>query len=423
MTQLAKKNTLPKDFCVDLLCEFNQELENIASWWLERTVDKTNGGFYGEVDYSGMPIADANKGLVLNARILWFFSELALTKPEPAYVDAANRAYEYLQSHFYDEVNGGYWWELSSAGTVINTRKQVYGQAFIVYAYSSYYLLSKNERVLEYSMAVFKLIQAHAIDHDKKGFLEAFTEDWSPIQDFRLSEKDLNFPKTMNTHLHVLEAYSSLHRVANSEQTADALRYSLDVMIEHVFDWDTKHLKMFLDEHWNDHSPYYSYGHDIEASWLLWEAAEVLGDSDVKAQLHQVCIELAHCCLNEAITETGALVDERHIESGKVSVGFPWWVQAEALVGFMNAYELSERIEFINTIPALWNVVKSTILDKEAGEWRWFAVSDSLSLEARRIYKAGAWKAPYHNGRAMLEMSRRLERLLSDDDSAVKKSA
>lgn len=398
-----------KDLLLELSKEFADELHNIGDWWLDHSICQSSGGFYGEIDHYGNPRPDANKGLVLNARILWFFSELAMSNPDPRYTAAADRAYDYLQSKFYDPVFGGYWWELDSQGEVVQRRKQVYGQAFVIYAYSSYYLLNKKQAVLDHSLATFKLLQTHSIDPKFGGFWEAFAEDWSPIQDFRLSEKDLNFPKTMNTHLHVLEAYTNLHRVVGSPETARALRYSLDIFVDKIFDHEVRHLKMFLDAQWQNYSPAYSYGHDIEASWLLWEAAEVLGDTDLKLRTREISLDLACCCLSEAVTSSGALLDEKEIKSGDVAVDFPWWVQAEALVGFVNAFELSKKDEYLKTVLRSWSVIKSTILDKEYGEWCWFARSAEEANNTPLTYKAGAWKAPYHNGRAMLEMTRRLK--------------
>lgn len=405
----AEKKISSKGLLLELSEEFAEELDSIGDWWLHHSICEPTGGFYGEIDHYGNPRPDANKGLVLNARILWFFSELAMSSPDPRYTAVADRAYNYLQSKFYDPIFGGYWWELDSQGNVTQRRKQVYGQAFIIYAYSSYYLLNKKQQVLDQSLATFKLLQTHSIDPKHGGFWEAFAEDWSPIQDFRLSEKDLNFPKTMNTHLHIVEAYTNLHRVVGSPETDKALRYSLDIFVDKIFDHEQSHLKMFLNAQWDDYSPAYSYGHDIEASWLLWEAAQVLGDPDLKLSVREVSLDLARCCLSEAVTSSGALLDEKEIESGKVAIDFPWWVQAEALVGFVNAYELSKQDEYLKTVAGMWSAIKSTILDKEYGEWCWFARIAEAATDTPLTYKAGAWKAPYHNGRAMLEMKRRLK--------------
>ena len=394
----------------DLLNDAERELFSIANWWLANGVDMNNGGYVGEVDCNNLPQLEANKGLVLNARILWFFSELALAYPEQRFIDAAKRSYDYIETYFRDPEHGGYWWELEPSGVVVKRRKQVYGQSFVIYAFSSYYSLTQEAAALESSMQLLELLSRHAIDQDYGGFYEAFSEDWSPIEDVRLSEKEQNYPKTMNTHLHVLEAYTALHKVAASKESKSALIYALEIFQRHIVNDSATHLHMFLDEQWNDHSSDYSYGHDIESSWLMWEAVEALADETESANYEPVVIRLAKTVLNEALLPSGAIVDEKHIETGCEATVYPWWVQAEALVGFVNAYELTGDKDYIRATQQVWEFIQANLIDHEGGEWFWFARSPD-NQELSNVYKAGAWKGPYHNGRAMLELISRLRKM------------
>ena len=385
---------------------FTGQLHAIARWWLDYVQDQGLGGFYGEVGDDNVARADAEKGIVLNTRILWFFSEAAVFTGSDEYRAAADRAYQYLCEYFFDREQGGFYWSLSPAGEIEQSKKQVYAQAFAIYALAAYYELTANADALTLAMDTFALIEANCIDRDAEGYYEAYTREWGKIEDVRLSEKDLNYPKTMNTHLHVLEAYTKLHQVNPDKSVAAALGYGIDLFDKYMIDYDNYHLKMFLDDNWQDHSPGLTYGHDIECSWLLYKALVSLGDQERLARLTPVIIELAKTCQREAIRERGDVIDAYDRASDRYHSARIWWVQAEALVGFLTAYKLSGDESFLSTAKSLWSFIDTYQIDHDRGEWRWHSTLDAP--DGSRDYKAGFWKGPYHNGRAMIEAAKLL---------------
>lgn len=397
----------------DLKKEFRKELLSIADWWATCAIDTTHGGFHGEVDVHNNAVINANKGIILNARILWFFSEAALhTAGEPhnrLYCDCATRAYDYIIQHFFDKEHGGVYWEVDVFGKPINTRKQVYAQAFIIYALSSYFRLTQNQDALSHALSCFKLIETKAIDHEYEGYLEAFAHDWTAIDDWRLSTLDLNHPKSQNTHLHVLEAYTVLHDIHPTQETKSALRYSIQMFDRYMINHDNHHLRMFMDMQWNDHSPGYTYGHDIEAAWLIAQALESLGDTQYTASLKPTLLRVAEVTLNEAIADNGQLLNAYSFESKLVDSSSHWWVQAEALVGFLFAYAETQDSRYFNAAQGIWQFIKQHQIDQVNGEWFWLA--DNGKTDNKDHYKVGFWKCPYHNGRAMMEATKYLERV------------
>jgi mannobiose 2-epimerase len=379
-----------------------QELTRIAKWWREHSIDVEHGGFFGEIDYAAQAVPHASKGIVFHSRILWFFSEIARRENNPEYQSLATRAFQYLIKYFDDPEHGGAYWELAFDGSVIQAKKQTYAQCFCIYALCNYFRLTGDKTALEKALTYFKLVEEHARDWECGGYIEACSETWSDIQDYRLSEKDLNLPKSMNTHLHVLEAYSALYKVHKSAETEEALRHVLEVFEYHIYCRKSAHLKLFFDMQWRNESLTYSFGHDIEASWLLWEATKILGDNVIEAKLKPIVIGLAQVCLDEAIGSEGQVCDEFIFDSQKRIETSYWWVQAEALVGFMNAFTITDTQEFKDVCQPIWSFIQRYHIDAVHGEWHWLASTENST--ENRIYKAGFWKAPYHNGRAMMEI-------------------
>lgn len=387
--------------------EFRAELSAIADWWASHTIDQQQGGFYGEVGADNLPVPSASKGIILNARILWFFSETAQQINNPVYRDCAERAYHYLCANFFDDVHGGVYWELDAAGAPINTKKQVYAQAFTIYALCAYYQLTGDAQALARALECFQLVEQHAIDHTHHGYLEAFTRDWGVIEDLRLSDKDLNYPKSQNTHLHILEAYTTLYQAQPSAEIRAALQYNIEMFDRYMIDRNTHHLRMFMDLQWKDFSPGYTYGHDIEASWLIAKALESLGDEAYTRALTPTLIRIAEVTLQEGIGELGQVVDSYDFASATVNNDTVWWVQAEALVGFLYAYSVSGEQKYFAAAEAVWAFIKKYQIDNESGEWLWLSRLHAPS--ATPYYKVGFWKCPYHNGRAMMEAIRYLQ--------------
>ncbi|MEQ8749647.1 MAG: AGE family epimerase/isomerase [Amphiplicatus sp.] len=387
------------------IAEFEGELFRIERWWLTHALDAERGGVHGEIADDNAVRSDADKGLILHARALWFFSESARTTLSVEARTAAAGLYEFIVERFTDTEFGGLVWSLTANGAWKEDRKQVYAQAFAVYAFAAYARAADSAEALERAIDLAALIDAQAWDAERGGYVEAFARDWSPIDDVRLSDRDLNAPKTMNTHLHVLEAATGLHVAAGLEDTARFLARNIDIFIERFIAPRGGHLSLFYSMDWRDLCADESYGHDIEASWLLWEAAEALGDEKRLAAAKRRARALAESTFDKAVGADGAIAYERHADARGLVVESHWWPQAEAIVGFYNAFELSGEERFAAAAANVWSFVKANHIDRRYGEWTWLSAQDAPK---RGPYKAGFWKGPYHNGRAMMEMIKRL---------------
>lgn len=389
--------------------ECDQELVAIADWWVANSQDLLNGGFWGEVGEDNVPVPEATKGIVLNTRILWFFSEVARVVPNPLYRQLADRSYQYLTEYFFDKEHGGVFWELDAKGRPLNTKKQVYAQAFAIYALVAYYQLTENSAALQQALSCFELLERNTIDREREGYFEAFTREWGKIEDVRLSDKDLNYPKSMNTHLHVLEAYTSLNKVHPVPAVSAALRYNIHCFDKYIINRENYHMRMFLDVDWKDFSPGFTYGHDIETAWLLVKALDSLADKAVTERLLPDVIRIAEVCLEEAIGEHGQVIDAYDFATAQQLPEIIWWVQAEAMVGFLKTAQLSGDQRFTEAALKVWEFIKKYQIDQEQGEWLWASRLDDLHGE--RHYKMGFWKGPYHNGRAMMEVKAILQKM------------
>ena len=389
--------------------ECYQELIDIAEWWQAQVVNSEKGTFCGEVDDNNNRRPDANRGSVLTARLLWFFSEAARVTGEASYTETASFVYDFIEEFFLDKVNGGIYWEIDNNGQVVNSKKQVYTQAFYIYGLCAFYRLTGKKKALDKALEIFRLIETHAHDDKNKGYVEALSKDWGPQDDLRLSSKEPNLPKTMNTHLHVLEAYTVLNLVVASDEIKASLRRALRYFMDYFYDDETSHLKQFYDENWIDKSTGYSYGHDIEGSWLMLEAADSLNDQELLQQVKSIVPKIASVCIQEGSGEYGELLDGYDFAEAKIVREHLWWVQAEALVGYLNAFELSGNKAFFEAFLNTWEFIKKYQRNNEEGEWHWFAKVDLKKQQQN--YKAGFWKAPYHNGRAMMEVCRRLKNM------------
>lgn len=386
--------------------EFENELSETISYWAKYAVDNENGGFYGQIENDNTVVAQADKGVVLNARILWFFSAAYNYSHLPEDLDLARRSYEYLHNHFIDHEFGGVYWSLDFKGRPLDTKKQIYALSFTIYGLSEFYKASKNEEALDLAKTLYVDIEKHSFDPLKQGYFEAFSRDWNELADLRLSDKDANEKKTMNTHLHVLEAYSNLYSIWPDKTLGKQIHNLLSVFMDRIIDKCTHHLKLFFDENWHCKSEAISFGHDIEASWLLLEAAEVLGDKALIRQLEDIAVKMADAAIR-GLDVNGGLNYELELDHWNKEKH--WWVQAEAMVGFLNAFQLTSDQTYYQHFSSCWKFTKAHIIDTVKGEWFW-GVNDNLALMPKQ-YKAGVWKCPYHNGRACLEMIRRIKRI------------
>lgn len=387
--------------------EFYDELTaNILPFWINRMKDHLHGGYYGRISGDNQLVPDAPKGGILNARILWTFSSSAFRLKSDEYLVEAKRIEEYISSHFFDQEYGGTYWMLDMNGAPIDTKKQIYSQAFFIYALSEYYRATNDEEALEKAKELFHLIEQYSFDKVNNGYLEAFSREWVLLDDLRLSEKDANEKKTMNTHLHILEAYTNLYRVWKDANLAAQLKNLIHVFLDKIVDQESFHLNLFFDERWNSKSTLHSYGHDIEASWLLVEAAQVLGDETLIRSVHTVSLCIANAA-TEGLNRYGALINEKNYVTGCRDENNDWWAQAEAVIGFFNAWQLSSTDEWLNKACCSWYFIKDQLIDRVHGEWYWSALPNGeKDLEND---KAGFWKCPYHSGRMCLELMERIK--------------
>ncbi|WP_375418265.1 AGE family epimerase/isomerase [uncultured Hymenobacter sp.] len=391
--------------------EFQRELNHILTYWRTHVPDKKYGGFLGKVDNDNHADEHAPKGAVLNARILWTFSAAYNHEARPEYLAQARVAFEYLTRHFIDPNYGGVFWSVDYQGQPLDTKKQIYALAFAIYGLAEFYRATGEESALTTAQALFRAIEAHSFDATHGGYLEALAQDWTPLADLRLSAKDANEKKTMNTHLHILEAYANLYRVWPDASLKKQLQGLLTVFADHIIDPQTQHLILFFDENWTAKSTDISFGHDIEAAWLLLEAAEVLSDEHLIAQFRARAVQMAQAAA-EGLDDAGGLNYEYEPARNHWNRERHWWVQAEAMVGFLNAFEISGEQFFYDAFLSVWEFTQRHIIDHKRGEWYWGVQADNAQLMAGED-KAGFWKCPYHNGRACLEVMRRLSATLS----------
>jgi len=392
------------------LLQLKQELKeelthNILPFWMEKMVDETQGGYYGQMTGKNQLVPDAPKGGILNARILWSFSSAALYFKNTLYVEYAKRAKEYLFKYFFDAENGGTYWMLHADGTPADTKKQIYSQAFFIYALVEYYRVTDDKECLDKAIELFNLIEKHSFDGELNGYFEAYSRDWVLLEDLRLSEKDANEKKTMNTHLHILEAYTNLYRVWKDDRLKKQLKNLIGIFLDKIINPETHHLDLFFDENWVCKSTLYSYGHDIESVWLLDEAAVVLGEAALLKRVRARVIKVADAAA-EGLQANGSIINEKNYITGHTDANCDWWPQAEAMVGFFNVYELSKEEEYAEKTLAIWEFIKQFIVDKNAGEWHW-SVSATGEINEHDD-KAGFWKCPYHNSRMCLELISRI---------------
>jgi len=385
----------------NLKSELHKELvENILPYWIEKAVDNENGGFYGRIDGDEQVHPTAGKGIVLNARILWTFSAAYRLEKNPEYLKIAERAFDYIREYFIDKKQGGVFWELNYKGEPLNRRKQLYAQGFAIYGFSEFYRATGRTEALEAAKDIFYLIEKYAYDTKYGGYIEALDEKWQVIDDMRLSPRDENVPKSMNTHLHIIEPYTNLLRVWKAPALIKAQENLIHIFCNQIVDSQTKHLRLFFDWEWNPKDDSVSYGHDIEASWLLYEAAEVSENPELIEKVKKLSIEIidASC---EGLQPDGSMIYEQ-THGGHVNTDRDWWVQAETVVGSYHAWTLSGNKKYLAVAEKCWEYVKHHIIDKTNGEWFWGAHADGTPN--RKDDKAGFWKCPYHNSRMCMEI-------------------
>ena len=369
-------------------------VNNILRFWSERMVDTEHGGFYGRIDGHDILHPESEKGAVLNARILWTFAGATRILHRMPYRILAARAKDYLVNRFIDPQYGGVYWSLNADGSPLDTKKQTYAIAFAIYGLAEYYRATLDQEAIDAAIRLFEDIEAHAFDAVNVGYIEALTRDWQPIADMRLSESDENGSRTMNTHLHVLEAYTNLYRVYKDPRVAKQLRVLIDIFVNRLYNPANGHLDLFFDDQWQGRRDKTSPGHDIEAAWLLREALEVLGDQELLQQTLPVCRSLVQAAEEGILKET------------------QWWCYAEAVVGYIDQWQVLAQKDPVEAsinyelAEAAYDFIQTHLLDNEHGEWFWSVLPDGTP--DRDNDKAGFWKCPYHNSRMCYELIERL---------------
>ena len=362
-------------------------------------------GFYGRIDGHEHLHADAEKGAILNARILWAFSAAYRVLGDKTYLEAASRAKHYIIDYFIDPEYGGVYWSLDCNGKPLDTKKQFYAIGFAIYGMSEYARATGDAEALKVAIDLYRCIEEHALDHEYNGYIEAMTRDWQPIADMRLSELDANYPKSQNTHLHIIEPYTNLYRVWKSDELKASLHNLIDIFTDRILNPETHHLDLFFDMDWKRGAgALESYGHDIECSWLIHEAALVLGDAEVLKKVEPI-VEMVAKASEKGLNADGSMVHEANLDTGYVDSDLHWWVQAEAVVGFFNIYQYFGDESALQKAQHCWTYIKENLIDNENGEWHWSRRKDgTLNLDDD---KAGFWKCPYHNSRMCLEIIER----------------
>ena len=380
--------------------------DGIMAFWIEHGLDSRHGGFYGGLDRKGNPIPSLPKGLVQNARFLWSFSAAYRLDPQPAYHDMADRSFSFLQEHFYDPARLGWYYLVSAEGLPLNKEKHLYGQSFAIYGLSEYSLAFGSEEALGLALETFGVVDKFGHDSQWRGYRESFSEEWNPIPqhpDYGVSGDR----KTMNTHIHLLESFTNLYRASKDATVKNRLEELIDLCANTITDTKRGCAFQFFEHDWTPLPSPVSYGHDIELSWLLTEAGDLCGISDM-GSIHERSLSLARGVARNGLDrENGGVFyegDERGRATGKQKV---WWVQAEALVGFLNAYALSGDESFIDAFVNVEEWVFARQFDREYGEWH-----QEITPEGKCSGEKGSlWKTPYHTARTCIELARRLNRL------------
>ncbi|WP_025146484.1 AGE family epimerase/isomerase [Pedobacter jeongneungensis] len=387
--------------------ELQTELDSILSYWKKYSLDELHGGFVGRIDEFERVDALAAKGSVLNARILWTFSAAYNFKADPQDLHIAQRAFRYINDNFIDQDYGGVYWLLDASGQPLDSKKQVYAIAFTIYAFSEYHSASQDPQARRQAIALYHKLLEHSYDWERGGYFEAFTRNWAPLEDLRLSDKDANEKKTMNTHLHVLEAFTTLYRIWPDQGLKVKIIALIENFLQHIVQPAQGNLLLFFDEYWEPKSRLVSYGHDIEAAWLLLEAAEVIQEDVLIERVKDLSLKMAEASIS-GIAEDGALYYEYDPEKNHLIKEKHWWVQAEGMVGFFNAWQLSGENKFLQLSLGNWHYVQNHLVDRVNGEWFWGIGADGQLMKGED--KMGLWKCPYHNSRACMEIIKRINK-------------
>lgn len=375
--------------------------KKLLPFW-EKLRDNENGGFYGYMDFDLNVDKMAEKGCILNSRILWFFSNAAMVLKDTALLEYADHAYRFMMEHCLDKEYGGVYWSVNYDGSAADATKHTYNQAFAVYALASYYDATKKEEALLNACALMELIEGRCTD--EIGYLEAFDRAFSPVENDKLSENGVIAEKTMNTLLHVFEAYTELYRVSKNQLAGERLRFMMDVIAEKIYNPQKRRQEVFFDREMNSIIDLHSYGHDIETAWLVDRGLEVLGDAGMEAKLSPITRALTAKIYERAYVDHSLL---NECERGVDNTSRIWWVQAEAVIGLYNGWQkMKEHTEYLEASEDIFQYIMEKLVDaREGSEWYWELDKDGKPTSRKPIVEP--WKCPYHNGRMCMELIKR----------------
>ncbi|HET7535664.1 MAG TPA: AGE family epimerase/isomerase [Candidatus Didemnitutus sp.] len=378
---------------------------NILPFWLAHARDREHGGFHGLIDADMKVHSDAPRGALLTSRILWTFSAAYRKFHDPAYLAMAQWAYGDLEN-FRDKEHGGLFWTITADGKPLSTQKLIYGQVFGIYALAEYFRATGDKAALEQAIAIYRLVEVNAHDQKFGGYFDYLTRDWKrtdPARKTPLGEA----PKSQNSHIHIMEAYTNLLRAWPDDGLKKNQRELIELMMAKIVDAKTHHLVLFMKEDWTPVSDDISYGHDIELSWLLVEAAEELGNREVLIRAKTTALAIAETTATQGVDLDGGVFNEGNAH-GLTDTNKDWWSQAEAAVGFLNAYQLTGDRRWFEASERSWKYIQSTFVDRKNGDWFERVTREGVAVPRPRL---SVWKCPYHNSRSCLELIERVEAL------------
>ncbi len=389
---------------VEFKQEVRHELDRILSYWVNYAVDVNNGGFAGKINNDNQVDDRAPKGSVLNSRILWSFSAAYNLTKKAQYLQLAERAYKYMVNYFIDKEYGGVFWTVDYQGKLLDSNKHTYAVSSAVYGLSEYYRASEDEQAKSLAIRLYEAIVKHSYDNQFGGYIEALSRDWKTAGDSKVSDKDANEKKSMNTHLHVLEAFSNLYRIWPDKMLKERIVELINIFLNRIIDPVSNHVILFFDDRWEAQGNLHSYGHDIEAAWLIQEAAEIIQDIALTEVVKQRSVAIADAA-GDGLDADGGLWYEYNVDEQQLVKEKHWWSQAEAMVGYFNAWQITGDESYLRKALGSWGFIKKYILSPN-GEWHW-GVKDDYGI-MRGEDKVGIWKCPYHNSRACMEITSRI---------------
>ncbi|MCR4764964.1 MAG: AGE family epimerase/isomerase, partial [Bacteroidaceae bacterium] len=376
--------------------------DNILPFWLNYTVDPA-GGFYGVVNNDGTPVADAEKGSILNARILWTFSKAYGKFGYERYRQAADRAAAYVIQHFIDTKYGGVYWSLDSEGRMKDGTKQTYALAFTIYGLAEHFRVTGDKKSLDAALSLYQTLETKVHDHQQLGYIENFQRDYTRTQTKGVDGM-AGATKTMNTHIHLLEAYTTLYQVWPDEGLKANLKELLGILSDKLYDARRGHLILFCDDDWHPMGEVDSFGHDIETSWLICEAANAVGEEALIAKTNMQAVKMVDVALAEGLNTEGAMRYERDAKGYHDNLS--WWPQCETIIGCVNAWQITGDTKYLQVAKKNWNYVQQHFVDNTVGGWFKGLTDDGQPAQQPKV---SMWNCPYHNSRVAFELSTRLE--------------